>query len=101
MNWDYAKLSHAAKEAGGPEKLVDGIITISKKSGRQEMIPVVAVSSVIFGFVGILIGKKSQKKKEQELEEFKKDLIDGINDYDNNHQTIDEQQQYMVYCFND
>lgn len=93
MNWDYAKLSHAAKEAGGPKKLATRIITIAKKSGRQEMIPVVAVSSVIFGFVGILIGKKSQKKKEQELEEFKKELIEGINDYDNNNQSIDEQQR--------
>lgn len=93
MNWDYAGLSHAAKEAGGPEKLVEKIIVMAKKTGRKEMIPVVAVSSVISVVAGILIGKKSQIKKEQELEKLKKELIDGINDYDKNHQDTNEKQE--------
>lgn len=93
MNWDYAKLSHAAKEAGGPEKLMDKITETAKNSGHKEMVPVIAISSVISVVVGILIGKQSEKKKEKELEKLKKELIDGINDYDNNHQSIDEQQQ--------
>lgn len=93
MNWDYAELSHAAKEAGGPEKLVDTIIDMAKKSGRKEMIPVVAVSSVLSVVAGILIGKKSQIKKEQELEKLKEELIDGINDYDKNHQDTNEKQE--------
>ncbi len=93
MNWDYAGLSHAAKEAGGPEKLVEKIIVMAKKTGRKEMIPVVAVSSVISFVAGILIGKKSQIKKEQDLEKLKKELIDGINDYDKKHQDTNEKQE--------
>lgn len=85
MSWNYAELSHMAKEAGGPEILVEKIINISKQEGRKEMIPVVAVASVVSVFTGIFIGKKSQKKKNQEIELLKKELIDGINEYDSSH----------------
>lgn len=33
MTWEYADLSKAAKNAGGPEKFVDQLINAGKKCG--------------------------------------------------------------------
>lgn len=35
-DWDYAKLAHAAKMGGGPEKYLDAIKTHNKNLGRLE-----------------------------------------------------------------
>lgn len=34
--WNYATLSHMAKEAGGPEKFVEGIAEMNYKQGYQD-----------------------------------------------------------------
>lgn len=36
QKWDYAELSKAAKQAGGPEKFVEMLEAASKKSGKIE-----------------------------------------------------------------
>lgn len=34
-NWDYSQLSHAASEAGGPQKFIDQIADINYQRGVQ------------------------------------------------------------------
>lgn len=90
-DWDYAQLSKAAKAAGSPEKLVDLIASEAKQQGRNEMTPVIGL--VAAAAVGATIGitkvieylKAKKAKSEQELEEAKTELIEGIKEYDANH----------------
>lgn len=65
MAWDYAELSKAAKEAGGPEKLMDLLIESGKDSGHKEMLPVVAIALGIgaLGYAGISKLVKFFKRK--------------------------------------
>ena len=94
MTWDYAELSKAAKAFGGPEKLVEHIVDVSKKSGRIEMIPVAVGSGVGFFIIGVAVDKavnyfKAKKDASQkELEATKAELIKGIKDYDTKHPEV-------------
>jgi len=66
MAWDYAELSKAAKEAGGPEKLMDLLVEIGKDAGHKEMLPLVGIAIGIgaLGYAGISkLVKFFEKKK--------------------------------------
>ncbi|MFP1691530.1 hypothetical protein ACLD5S_06105 [Gardnerella vaginalis] len=95
MTWEYADLSKAAKNAGGPEKFVDQLINAGKNAGHKEMLPLTfaALGVGILGYACIqkliqCLNKKSVSP--EELESAKKEIIDRINEYDSTHseQTI-------------
>lgn len=67
MNWDYAKLSKMAKEAGGPELLVDFLVESGKRAGRKEMILVVCLGTFLGGAAVVVFSecKKYIKSKEE------------------------------------
>lgn len=91
MTWDYAELSKAAKEAGGPEKLMDLLIESGKDAGHKEMLPVVAIALGIgsLGYAGInklvKFFKKKKKISPEAVEAAKAELIKGIEEYDAAH----------------
>lgn len=103
MAWDYADLSKAAKEAGGPEKLMELLIESGKETGRSEMIPVVIIAVFITmgaAYVGDRLVKFRKKKiSQKEVESAKSELVRGIMDYDATHtvkvenDTIEEGQE--------
>ena len=88
MAWNYAELSKLAKEAGGPEKLMNFLIESGKSIGRKEMIPVVGIAAGIgvLGCAGINKLVKVIKIKGEislkAVDTVKKELIQGIKDYD-------------------
>ena len=84
MTWDYAQLSRLAKKYGGPEKLVEHIVSVSKRAGRNEMIPAVFGAFVIGGAIVKIIDYFKIKRDctEIELEAAKTELIEGIKAYD-------------------
>lgn len=91
MTWDYAELSKAAKVFGGPEKLVEHIVAVSKKSGRIEMIPFIFgalfVGGVIGGTVTKTINYLQMKKSatQTELEATKAAIINEMKEYEASH----------------
>ncbi len=96
MAWDYAELSKAAKEAGGPEKLMDLLVESGKNAGHKEMLPLVGVAVGIgaLGYAGISKLIKFFKKKEEispeAVEAAKTELIKGIREYDAAHPETEE-----------
>lgn len=93
--WDYANLSKLAKENGGPEKLVESIFDSGKQAGKKESLPLIAVAA-IGGFIVYAVGEKiiAKFKKKAELSEesmvaAKEELIQGIKDYDAEHDSED------------
>ena len=44
MVWDYAMLTHAAKEAGGPGPMIESIRIAGRSVGRRDMAPLVALA---------------------------------------------------------
>ena len=86
--WDYANLSKLAKANGGPEELVDKLVN----SGKLQMLPWVGVA---FG-CGIVVTKLVQYFKQlkaksgAELEAAKKEIVQGIKDYDAAQNAEDE-----------
>lgn len=91
MAWDYAELSRAAKEAGGPEKLMDLLIESGKDTGHKEMLPVVGIALGIgaLAYAGIsklvTIFKKKKNISLEAVEAAKAELIKGIEEYDIAH----------------
>ena len=84
MEWPYAELSKAAKECGGPEKLVEQLIA----SGRKEMLPWIGVAAA-GGAVAMVGSQKafqyfSRKYmvSQEEAAAAKEELIAGIKNYD-------------------
>ena len=90
-DWDYAKLSKAAKEVGGPEELINVIIEAAKDTGHKEMLPVVGIALGIgaLGYAGIseLVKyfKKKKKISPKAVDAAKSELIQGIKEYDAAH----------------
>lgn len=71
MEWNYAELSKKAKSMGGPEELINNLV----QSGKDQMIPVVVVGSIVSVGIGVGITKlidfcvnKVRKAKREELE---------------------------------
>lgn len=91
MAWNYAELSKAAKEAGGPEHLIGLLIESGKDAGHKEMLPLVGIAFGLgaLGYAGIskLVSFFNKKKKisPEAVEAAKTELIQGINDYDASH----------------
>lgn len=91
MSWNYAELSKAAKEAGGPEALMDILV----KSGREQMVPWMAGIAVVGIGAGIGISKgisylkNRRKASEQKVEDAKQELIKGIKEYDEEHVAVE------------
>ncbi len=98
--WNYAELSKAASAVGGPEKYIDIIVKSSKATGRKEMIPFVAVAAIggaaVFAFKDKLakIFRRDSANSQVEIEEAKKELIEGIKKYDEENQDNDEREVY-------
>lgn len=104
MSWDYAELSKLAKENGGPEALVDSLISAGKEEGYSEgqssMVPVILGVGGLCLAAGVglpaLIKKlarffNSKKNQPEELEAAKEELIQGIKEYDASHPDSDEE----------
>ena len=95
MKWNYAELSKMAKEAGGPEALLELI----EQSGKNKMIPVVIVVGLLGGVAGVGIEKLRawfRKKKNidaQLVKAAKQEIIDGIKEYDMEHGDSDNSQE--------
>lgn len=91
QNWDYAELSKAAKAAGGPEKYVKLIELASKEAGKMEMLPwigavAVGTSLLTATTIKVVDNLKSKKKAvHYEIMLAKKEIIDGIKQYDVAH----------------
>lgn len=95
MTWDYAVLSHTAKECGGPEalmKIIEGRgFQEGIKQGRIQTVLILA-GSVAVTFVikhrekiALFCETKAKKITRKECEAAKDTLIQGIKEYDENH----------------
>lgn len=81
-DWNYAKLSHMAKETGGPEKLVEVLVN----SGKLKMVPWLGVAfagGIVFTKGAEYLAKKKQEHDDK-VEAAKQELIQGIKDYEEN-----------------
>ena len=87
MAWNYAELSKAAKEVGGPEKLVSIIEENGKAIGRKEMVPFIGVA--VLGTIAVIKLNNYFKAKraisQEAAEKAKAELIKGIKEYDATH----------------
>lgn len=89
--WNYAELSKAAKEAGGPEKYIEFLEEVNRQKGRSEMVPWMGVAALgasllTIGTVKIVNIIKSRKvTKENEIEAVKLELTEKINEYASKH----------------
>lgn len=84
MSWDYAELSHMAKEAGGPDLLLSTLESAARGQGRIEGagIGALVAGAVLTG--GALIYNQYTKRK-QLAADAKTALVTGINEYDAEH----------------
>ena len=91
--WDYSELSKAAKAAGGPEKLMEKLVSESKAAGRAEMLPVVGAAVLLTAATVKVVDyfKEKRQRNETELEQAKQELIDGIKRYDEEHKDDEEE----------
>ena len=80
MAWDYAELSKTAKEAGGPEKLMDTVESTARAEGRSEMAPwigltAIAASGITYGITKLVRYFKEKKAISQDaLKKAKEEL---------------------------
>lgn len=97
QNWDYAELSKASKMAGGPEKYVAMLETASRDSGKMEMLPWIGVAAVGASLLTVATMKvidyfKSKNSKNKKaIEVAKQEIIEGIKEYDAEHENADEE----------
>ena len=97
QNWDYAELSKAAKMAGGPEKYVEMLETASRDSGKMEMLPWIGLAAVGASLLTVATMKvidyyKSKNSKNKKaIEVSKQEIIEGIKEYDAEHENADEE----------
>lgn len=61
-NWDYAQLSHLAKELGGPRALVASIRNGGIATGRWQGGIIGSVVTLVIGGVGFYLYDRHQKK---------------------------------------
>ena len=102
-NWNYAKLSVMARQNGGPEELLNKITTASYnkgysvgfndgyKQGTSDALCIIftfAVPIIVYLAYKFYIKKmirRFKKMSKDEIEEARKQIIEGINDYEKNH----------------
>ncbi len=103
QNWDYAELSKAAKAAGGPEKYVEMLELASKDAGKIEMLPWLGVAAVGASLMTAATIKvvdyfRAKKKKNQaEIEMAKKEILNGIKEYDATHDEEGEKLDGIIW----
>ena len=91
MAWDYAELSKVAKENGGPEEMLSLVRESGIDIGHKEMLPVVGIGIGIgaLGYAGISrlvnLFKNKEEISPEAIETAKKELINGIEEYDATH----------------
>lgn len=90
MAWEYAELSAAAKAAGGPDKFVKMLETLSRKAGRAEMVPWM----LLVGGAGVLIPiaieklceyHKIKERRNQEIDLTREKIIREMREYNGVH----------------
>lgn len=97
QNWNYAELSKAAKMAGGPEKYVEMLESASRDAGKMEMLPWIGVAAVGASLLTAATMKvidyfKSKNIKNKEaIEDAKQEIINGIKEFDAEHENTDEE----------
>ena len=81
MTWDYADLSHMAKEAGGPDLLLS---TLEKNARGQGRIEGAGIGAIVAGFlfVGAALIYGQYSKKKALTNEAKAGLANGIRAYE-------------------
>lgn len=81
MSWNYADLSHMAKEAGGPDLLLSTLEKSARGQGRIEGAGIGAlVAGSLFAGAALIYGQYSKKKAL--ANEAKEGLINGIHAYE-------------------
>lgn len=87
-NWDYALLSERAKAAGGPEKLVEQLVEQGRQMGVKQTwskigigIGITGAAAGLSAIVYYVANAVAQKKKKDEIEKLKAELIQGIKEY--------------------
>ena len=91
--WNYAQLSQAAKIAGGPERYVEALIAGGKALGRMQMVPWLAVAGIggsLLTYGGVKFAEHIKAKKEAEIAVAKEQVIEGIKEYDAEHEVEEE-----------
>ncbi len=99
--WDYAEMAKAAKKLGGPEKYADFLVN----SGRNQMVPLVIVGSLISLGVGVggTIGvskvvkfiKHKNEEKGREVSMAKEELIKLIDEYNEKVEELTSEEQIL------
>jgi hypothetical protein len=90
MAWNYAELSKAAKEAGGPEAFVDALAKASREQGRLDMIAFAGGVGVVVGICKLIKWFKTKQDEAQEMvDKAKTQLALEIEKYDLEHQNDD------------
>ena len=90
MSWDYAELSKVAKKVGGPEALVDVLVSSGKREGHMEMVPYVFIASILGCaiYTGMTYARDflmDRKRAYQETTDAaKRELVEGIREFDAN-----------------
>lgn len=107
MIWDYAALSHEAKECGGPAALMNLIegrgfqegfgvgVEAGIKQGRIQMIPITLLALAGSVAITVIVQRRTKnvsfyetkfkKITKEECEAAKEALIQGIGEYDESH----------------
>lgn len=81
MAWDYAELSHMAKEAGGPGLLLETVKAGARNQGRIEGAGIGALAvTALFACGAFLYGQ--YRKSKVVAGAAASELIEGINAYD-------------------
>lgn len=84
--WDYAQLSKVAKKFGGPTAFVLAVFTAGRIYERRKDINRAGVKIID----SIITKIKNINNDTQKIEGLKKQLIDGINEYDNKEEKNDK-----------
>ena len=91
MSWNYAELSKLAKDAGGPEKLLEKMEFLYVSKGRKQMIPFIGLAAVGGFLIPKFINyyKKSMQSDQVKIEQAKQEIITGIKEYDSIHNNLE------------
>jgi hypothetical protein len=97
MGWDYAELSKQAKVAGGPEKFVADLEKYNYDKGAKDgsLIGVVASTAVFLAacfFINKIKQIKDTKITDEQAQEERQELIQGIKESDRNNDAADKKQ---------
>lgn len=81
MSWDYAELSRMAKEAGGPDLLLNTLETNAREQGRIEG---AGIGAIVAGslFAGAALIYRQYNKKRALANEAKLELEKGIESFE-------------------